>query len=557
MKRIISIILAVCLLICMAVPAFADNKKELNFSVLSDIHYFPKEYIGNLNGFNYRRTLDNDLKLEQYADEILDEAIREILAKGSKVVLISGDNAMGCEYLSHEMLTAKLRKLTDAGVKVYTVPGNHDISRPDKISKRFVADDPTESVVKAGTTYVDDRIVEVKGTTKSEFAELYKDFGYGDDESIIARDPGGSLSYTANLGSGYRLIAVDANEYSGELCTGKKYLEGDLLNWVNSQVKECTAAGDIPLLMMHYDLIEKYDMQSTIMGGNFLDGGEKLAESFADLGVRYIFTGHSHANDISSLTTKAGNTVYEVCTGSLVLHGSPIRHAKLSGEDCSIRTVFPRSIEGIDDYQAFCRSYYYDGGVRTIMRNRAIFDATEAVAGALSTNEKSYAKIYDFFLALMTRVIDTLLATELDCGITVEKMLTEMYREHYAGDETITPEMSSATDTLVNGSKFEIALDIVFSSISVVSGLEKILKLNPLHDSLLDKALEKALAFIPAKILGIVIGEFCRGIFIDTYPADNNVDIIGGKAFLPDSTPCADLAESALTKFKHYIKALF
>ena len=191
------------------------------------------------------------------------------------------------------------------------------------------------------------------------------------------------------------------------------------------------------------------------------------------------------------------------------------------------------------------------------MRNRAIFDATEAVAGALSTNEKSYAKIYDFFLALMTRVIDTLLATELDCGITVEKMLTEMYREHYAGDETLAPEMSSATDTLVNGSKFEIALDIVFSSISVVSGLEKILKLNPLHDSLLDKALEKALAFIPAKILGIVIGEFCRGIFIDTYPADNNVDIIGGKAFLPDGTPCADLAESTATKFKHYIKALF
>lgn len=190
------------------------------------------------------------------------------------MVLISGDNAMGCEYLSHEMLTARLRKLTDAGVKVYTVPGNHDISRPDKISKRFVADDPTGTVVKAGTTYVDDRIVEVKGTTKSEFAELYKDFGYGDDESIIARDPGGSLSYSADLGSGYRLIAVDANEYSGELCTGKKYLEGDLLNWVNSQIKECTAAGDIPLLMMHYDLIEKYDMQSTIMGGNFLDGGE-------------------------------------------------------------------------------------------------------------------------------------------------------------------------------------------------------------------------------------------------------------------------------------------
>lgn len=90
------------------------------------------------------------------------------------MVLISGDNAMGCEYLSHEMLTARLRKLTDAGVKVYTVPGNHDISRPDKISKRFVADDPTGTVVKAGTTYVDDRIVEVRARQRANLPSFIR-----------------------------------------------------------------------------------------------------------------------------------------------------------------------------------------------------------------------------------------------------------------------------------------------------------------------------------------------------------------------------------------------
>lgn len=542
----------------MTVPAFAQQKKSMNITVISDIHYFPEEYIGSLNGFNYRRTVDNDLKLEQYADEIIDEAIREILANGSKTVLIAGDNAMGCEYLSHEKLIAKLKKLTDAGVKVYTIPGNHDISRPDKISKKFVVDDPNATVVKAGNTYVDDRIVEVKGTTKSEFVELYKDFGYGNDSSIIARDPNGSLSYTAVLDDGYRLIAVDANEYDGELCTGKKKLEGELLDWVISQINECKAAGAIPLLMMHYGLLEKYTMQSLIMGGNFLDNGEELAEEFASLGVKYAFTGHSHANDIARCTTDDGNTIYEICTGSLVLHGSPIRHITFSEENCSIRTIFPESIEGIADYQAFCSEYYYDGGgVRTIIRNRGIFDATDACAEFLSHDEESYDKIYDFFLELMTMVIDELLATELDKGITVEKMLTEMYREHYGGDEILTDDMSDATDKILNGSRFELALDMVFSSISIVSGLENILKFNPLHNTFVDDAIEKVLAFIPAKILGIIFGEFCRGIFIDTYPPDNNIDIVDGTAYEPDGTPCVSAEETTAEQIRHYFAALF
>ncbi len=555
MKKIISVILSFCLILGCALPAFA-SEKEPKISILSDIHYFPEEYIGNVNGFNYRRTVDNDLKLEQYVDEILDEAIREIIANGTEIVLIPGDNAMGCEYLSHEMLTAKLKKLTDNGVAVYTIPGNHDISRPDKISKKFVCTDPEKTVVKAGTTYVEDEIVEVTGTTKSEFKKLYENFGYADGENIIARDES-SLSYVAEIADGYRLIAVDSNEYDGELCTGKKKLEGDLLNWVTTQINECTASGDIPLLMMHFDLIEKYNMQSLIMGGNFLDDGEKLAESFADLGVQYVFTGHSHANDITSLTTENGNTIYEICTGSLVLHGSPIRHIKFSGENCEIKTVFPKSIEGIDDYQAFCKDYYYNGGVRTIMRNRAIFDVSDIVADLFKSNDAIRVKVYDFFLELMTMVIDTLLATELDNGITVEEMLTDIYRYHYAGDEILTDDMKGATEKLIDGSKFITALDIVFNSLSIVSGLEEILKFNPLHNSFIDEALEDILAFIPARILGIIIGEFCQGAFIDIHPADNNISIVDSKAYLPDGTECKKNEESLIDQIRYYLSVAF
>lgn len=556
MKKIISVVLVFCFLLSLSVPAFASEKADAKISVISDIHYFPEEYIGDLNGFNYRRTVDNDLKLEQYADEIIDEAIDRIIASGSEFVFIPGDNAMGCEYLSHEMLIKKLDRLIQNGIAVYTIPGNHDISRTDKISRKFVVDDPAKTVTKAGNTYVDDRTVEVKGTSKSEFAKLYSDFGYGDGQNVISRDPGGSLSYTAEISEGYRLIAVDANEYDGELCTGKKSLDGELLDWVCNQINECTQAGDIPLLMMHFSLIEKYDMQSLIMGGNFLDDGEKLAKKFADLGVRYIFTGHSHANDIASVTSSNGNTAFEICTGSLVLHGSPIRHIEFNDSNCKVRTEFPESISGIEDYQAFCRDYYYNSGVRTIIRNRAIFDVTDAVAGLFSDNPKIYNTVYDFFLELMTRVVDNLLATPLDSGVTVEAMLTAMYKLHYAGDETITEDMNAATNKLLNGTAFETALDIVFTSISVVSGLENILKYNPLHNSIIDEAFEKIMAFIPAKILGIIFGEFCRGIFIDTYPADNNIDIVNGEAYLPDGTPCIKNEATTAEKIKYYFSIL-
>ena len=557
MKKILSVVLSCLIILSCLIPAFAQEDNSIEISVISDIHYFPEEYIGDLNGFNYRRRVDNDLKLEQYADGIVDEAIDSIISSGSKIVFIPGDNAMSSEYLSHEMLTAKLKRLTDNGIDVYTIPGNHDISRADKPAYKYVADDPDKTIVRAGETYVDDVAVEVKGTTKSEFVELYKDFGYGDNDKIISRDPDGSLSYTAQIEDGYRLIAIDANEYSGELCTGKKSLDGKLLEWVNDEIKKCTDSGNIPLLMAHFDFIEKYSMQSMIMGGNFLDDGEKLASEFADLGAEYIFTGHSHANDIASLTSKNGNTVYEVCTGSLLLHGSPIRHLEFNGADCEIRTEFPESIDGITDYQAFCKDYFYNGGVTVMMRNRAIFDVTDAVAGLFKSNNSAYNAVYDFFLELMTKVVDSLLAYELDCGITVDKMFTELYRLHYAGDEELSPEMKKATEKLLDGTAFEFALDLVFNSISEVSGLENILKYNPLHNSFIDETVERIIAFIPARILGIVFGEFCQGIFIDPYPADNNIDIIDGSAFLPDGTPCNDNSMTTFDRFKYYLSVVF
>ena len=57
---------------------------------------------------------------------------------------------------------------------------------------------------------------------------------------------------------------------------------------------------------------------------------ERLSQVYADAGMQYIFTGHMHANDIATVTTEAGNTLYDIETGSVVTYPSPMRFVTLT-----------------------------------------------------------------------------------------------------------------------------------------------------------------------------------------------------------------------------------
>ena len=43
---------------------------------------------------------------------------------------------------------------------------------------------------------------------------------------------------------------------------------------------------------------------------------DRLAQEYADAGMSVMFTGHMHAVDIAAKTTDAGNTIYDIETGS-------------------------------------------------------------------------------------------------------------------------------------------------------------------------------------------------------------------------------------------------
>lgn len=66
------------------------------------------------------------------------------------------------------------------------------------------------------------------------------------------------------------------------------------------------------------------------MGEYLVDNYEDCQRRYADAGVSAVFTGHMHANDIASITTEAGNTLYDIETCATVTYPSDIRFATLS-----------------------------------------------------------------------------------------------------------------------------------------------------------------------------------------------------------------------------------
>ena len=55
-----------------------------------------------------------------------------------------------------------------------------------------------------------------------------------------------------------------------------------------------------------------------------LKNREKVASRFADLGLKYMFVGHSHIQATDQFTSKNGNIITEVNVGSLCGYPAPI-----------------------------------------------------------------------------------------------------------------------------------------------------------------------------------------------------------------------------------------
>ncbi|MGI6248228.1 MAG: metallophosphoesterase family protein [Acutalibacteraceae bacterium] len=292
-------------------PGGGDANCELTIAVTADPHYtVPAERIGgNIDDpifwyANRRAALENEIGF------IIDEFLRQCAGNECEYILIAGDLSGNgrTNPEQHHGIAEKLAAFEEAtGKQVFVINGNHDVAYN-------------------GETDVDD------------FKTIYAPFGY--DEAITV-DPD-SCSYAADLNDTYRLLALDSCDHSVSSADG---LTDARKSWLRTQALQARKEGKSVILMMHHNLLDHIPAQRIFSRDFIVRNHLSTAESFANLGIHAVFTGHEHCSDVAVYTSTLGNRIYDFSTTALIMYPLQYRMVTFSKNRIEYEA---RTIDSID-----------------------------------------------------------------------------------------------------------------------------------------------------------------------------------------------------------------
>jgi Calcineurin-like phosphoesterase len=381
------------------------------FAVISDPHLYDAAL--GVEGAAFQEYMENDRKLLPETREILVEALERVKSLGAGFLLVCGDLTKDGERQDHMLMAEQLAGLKGTGIRAYVVPGNHDILNPHakSFSPRGAA--PVPSV------------------TPAEFADIYGDFGYRD---ALFRDPD-SLSYVAEPVAGLWLLAVDSAHYADNAAKGRPETGGGLtqarIDWMEGRLAEARRRNKAVIVMMHHGVVEHFPGQAKYHGEYLVNGRRDVASMFAAYGVRAVFTGHFHAQDVTLARIGSGGGLYDIETGSLASFPNPVRSVEITeSQRMEIRSSF---ITELPSFAAEGRSF--EDFARESLKGNITKIAVKTMRG--------------------------LGVTETEAA-TIAPQIAEAYIAHYAGDEMFTgAEMLSSKGfslmaTIVVGSRKDL-----------------------------------------------------------------------------------------------------
>lgn len=302
------------------------GKHQLTIAVVSDIHYMHPSLLVNNGaaGAAFQNYVAQDPKLVQFSDPIFRNVLADLKAQRPDILLVPGDITKDGEKIGHQAMAAFFNQLQSCGTKVYVMPGNHDINNAK--AKKYDGD-------------ID---IPAEKTTAADFANIYGNFGY---KNAISRDLN-SLSYVVQPKPGLRIIAIDASRYeeygpSGDIAAGR--IKPATLTWALAQLAEAKQRHITIFAMMHHNLIEHYAGQTQLDPGYVVEDNINIANTLMDAGLKIIFTGHYHANDITAYTHN-GKELTDIETGSLVTDPSPYRIIKMYDNTLAVTTKTVQSV---------------------------------------------------------------------------------------------------------------------------------------------------------------------------------------------------------------------
>ena len=306
MKKLLSVILCLSLIMSFG-TLMASASDEFIVDVVTDLHYDDDA----IKGFTKPVNPDDPYAHVSASGQLYVESLAVIsafLAKAatdkSSAVIIPGDLADDGMKNEHEAVAELLGKFEEtSGKQVYVVPGNHDVSR----------------------------------TTIAEFESIYAQFGF---DEAIAKDSL-SASYVAELSDDYRLLAIDSTNHNGG---GDWGFTAERVEWIRQQAEKAQEDGKKVIAMFHHNLLNHLVLIDLILSGGVVGDAFGLRDIFAQYGVKYIFTGHTHEHDIATYTAPNGEVIYDAVTGSLSSYPNPYRQVTF-GDEVKFETNYVDEID--------------------------------------------------------------------------------------------------------------------------------------------------------------------------------------------------------------------
>ena len=306
-KKILSVLLCVVILVGSVSLCIAAKDDALPFLVASDLHYkpMPMKVPNNFPGDKYYCSAGYSPSLLSESYAVLQEFLRQAAASDAEFILLCGDLTDEGTMKQHEDMAGYLSDFERrTGKQVFVISGNHDFF--NRISVQT-------------------------------FKDVYADLGYSEALAVDEQ----TCSYTADLSDKYRLLAIDSTNHGG----GEDGITSELLQWAAEQAQQAKRDGKTLITMMHHNFLEHFRFQAKIMPAFIVRPVLDMKTYFLNWGVRYVFTGHTHAHDVTSYTDKANRTVYDVMTTSLSGYPCAYRSAVLTDKGLDIRT---HRINGVD-----------------------------------------------------------------------------------------------------------------------------------------------------------------------------------------------------------------
>ena len=355
------ILLLMLLLLLAPSAALGGERDALTVIVATDLHYLAPELTDH-GPFFEQLISRSDGKVMAYSEELVEAFVSQVIDRQPDALILSGDLTFNGERASHEALARKLARVTEAGIPVLVIPGNHDLNSRSAV--RF-----------AGEGYE-----RVDGVTAEDFSALYAAFGY---DAAISRDRA-SLSYIAEPAQGLRVLMVDVNGVSRQ---GK--VEARTLEWVEERLAQAERDGCRVVAVSHQNLIDHSSLISE--GFTIVNAGALLAR-YADAPVLCNLSGHIHMQHMG----RSGSGLWDVATSSLAVSPNQYGVLTLTQSGLTYRTEMVdvsacAAAQGLDDPNLLDFAAY----------SAAFFQSTsyqQALAAVLQDDNPE--QLADYFTAL-------------------------------------------------------------------------------------------------------------------------------------------------------------